>query len=390
MKYRLIFTDLFSDLGNQFVRLKLLDKLVFQDESALINMLLMCMVDQGAYVVFSPYASICIDRLGEKKLLMFSNFGKCFLLCAIFFLPCRWTILPAYAGFVIFSLFFNISRCSLIPGLIEKSELIYFNSLNDRIGYSVGFFSFPIIGWLISNTGHGFSLGLAAALFLFSILVGSRLPVLEKTDVCFNGVSRSNGSIRRLLIQCKESLNNTPILKFSIIVLGALLFGSGTLHFGLLMLFKESHAGNIFDWSLIMTSFQAGSFIATTVLPKLSSAFKHKKIISVTLLSVGGAMAVLVHADADLQIAAAMMIVGIGSILLHLIIESLVQQKTSQTCMVATISFLSFFRGASFLLTAILSALALNIISSQSLILAGSLVIVSTALFVEKRQDLNF
>lgn len=92
-KYLLIWADLFSDLGNQFVQLTLFDKLVFQRESAMSNLLVMCMIEQGPSIFLSPLAGLCIDRFGERKLLILVNIIKYPLVGVLVFISCRFFLL---------------------------------------------------------------------------------------------------------------------------------------------------------------------------------------------------------------------------------------------------------------------------------------------------------
>ena len=72
-KYLIISADLLSDLGNQFVQLTLLDLLIFKGESALSNLVVLCILEQAPSIFLSPFAGLWIDRVGGRKWLVIVN-----------------------------------------------------------------------------------------------------------------------------------------------------------------------------------------------------------------------------------------------------------------------------------------------------------------------------
>ena len=75
-KHLIIFTELLSDLGNQFVQLILFDKLIIKGEFVTSNLLVMCALEQIPSVILSPFAGFWIDRIGAKKWLIIINVVK--------------------------------------------------------------------------------------------------------------------------------------------------------------------------------------------------------------------------------------------------------------------------------------------------------------------------
>ncbi|MCK4390800.1 MAG: MFS transporter [Desulfobacterales bacterium] len=95
---------------------------------------------------------------------------------------------------------------------------------------------------------------------------------------------------------------------------------------GLPIFFKTNFAKNIADWGLILSGFQAGSCLATFLLPRRSSSFRQETIFSVTFLILGGAMALLGYLTTHIQIALLMILLGCGFTFIHVFLESLIQQ----------------------------------------------------------------
>ena len=383
-KCLLIWADLFSDLGNQFVQLTLLDKLVFRRESAMSNLLVMCMVEQGPSIFLSPLAGLCLDRFGGRKLLMFVNLIKYPLVGVLVFTSCRWVIFSAYLWFITCSLFFNIGRLSLTPVLISRRELIRFNSLNERVCLGARIFGPLLIGWIVLNAGQEAALGLAALSFTLSTFAVYGLPESCPAAGPSGRSFKTDKSFMLQLFQYKAPFKDNPLLRVYFVVFGALLLGSGVMNFGLPLFFKKTIGMDISDWGVIISGFQAGAFISTILLPIFSSMFNHKSLIFLAFLGLGAAMAILAHVTTHILIALLMILFGCGSTLLHVFLESLIQKNSPTNRLSKTMSFLTLYRGSFYLITILMSALFLRMFGPQSLLLAGSLAMVAGAFLVNK------
>jgi len=383
-KYLIISADLLSDLGNQFVQLTLLDLLIFKGERALSNLLVMCVIEQAPSIFLSPFAGFWIDRVGGRKWLIIVNLSKCLLVGILVFKASLWVIFPAYLCFMIGSLFFHIGRLSLTPMLIPKDELISFNSLNERVSLVGRIFGPWLIGWIVLKTGQGVALWLAGLLFTLSVCAIYGLPkfgqIAEQSTHCL----RRGKGLRPLLFKYREPFTGNHNLKAYFMIFGFVLLGGGVLNLGLPIFFKIHFGRNIADWGLIMSGFQAGSCLATFLLPRCSSTFRQQTILSFTFLILGGAMAILGQLTTYIQVALLMILFGCGFTLIHIFLESLIQQNSPRTHIGKTISLLSTYRGACYLGTILSSALVLKIWGPQSLLLTGSFIMVSASLLAKR------
>jgi len=378
-KYLIISADLLADLGNQFVQLTLLDLLIFKGESALSNLVVLCVLEQAPSIFLSPFAGLWIDRTGGRKWLIIVNLSKSFLIGILVFKSYLWVIFPAYLCFIIGSLFFNIGRLSLTPMLIPKAELISFNSLNERVSLAGSIFGPWLIGSIVLKAGQGVAFGLAGLLFTLSACSIHGLPkLLQPAQGAANHLRQSEG-LRPLLFKYTEPLRSNHNLKSYFIIFGFLLLGGGVLNLGLPIFFKTHFGRNIADWGLILSGFQAGSCVATFLLPRCSSTFRYQTILAFTFLILGGGMAVLGQLTTYIQVALLMILFGCGFTLMHIFLESLIQQNSPRAHMGKTISLLSTYKGACYLGTILSSALVLKIWGPQSLLLICSLIMVSAS-----------
>ncbi len=385
-KYRIISAEFLADLGNQFVALTLLDLLVLKGESALSNLVVLCVVQQAPSIFLGPLAGLWMDRVEIRKWLTTVNIGKCFPLGLLVFKPSAWVIFPAYLCFTVGSLFFHIGRVSIVPMLIPRDEIISFNSLNERVSLAGGIFGPWLIGWIVLKTGMGGSLGIAGVLFTLSACIICGLPKLGK-PVERSGLRverEKGGGLRPLLFKYREPFRTGHNLKAYFLIFGFVLLGGGVLNIGLPILYKTSFGGNIADWGLILSGFEAGSCLATFLLPRWSSTFRQETILSLTLLIIGGGMAILGHLTTCVQIALLMVLFGCGFTLMHIFLESLIQQNSPKAHIGKTMSLLIAYRGACYLGAILTSALILRLWGPQPLLLAASLLMISAS-FVTRR-----
>ena len=361
----------------------------------------MCVLEQAPSIFLSPFAGLWIDRVGGRKWLTIVNLSKCFLVGLLALKSYLWVIFPAYLCFIIGSLFFHIGRLSLTPMLIPKDELISFNSLNERISLAGRIFGPWLIGWIVLKTGQGVALGLAGLLFTLSACSIYGLPKLGQVTTPtlpapFKGEGlgggekrkwgkkRQSGGLRRLLFNWREPFLGNHNVKAYFLVFAFVLLGGGVLNIGLPILFKTNFGRDIAGWGLILSGFQAGSCLATFLLPRCSSTFTYQTIVTFTFLILGGAMAILGQLTTYIQIALLMILFGCGFTLMHIFLESLIQQNSPKAHMAKTISLLTTYRGACYLGTTLTSALVLKIWGPQPLLLTGSLIMVSASLLAKR------
>ena len=388
-KYLIISAELLADLGNQFVGLTLLDRLIFKGEHALSNLLVLCLVVQAPSIFLSPLAGLWMDRVGARKWLAMVSVANCLLVSLLAFQPSLWVVFPAFLCFTVGSLFFHIGRLSLTPLLLPKDGVIPFNALNERVSLAGSIFGPCLIGWVVLRGGQGFALALAAALFALSACCIVRLPRLVqavKDSGCF---ANGGGGLKPLFLAYTEPFRNSHNLRACFFAFGFVLLGGGVINIGLPILFKANFGSNIAHWGLIMSGFQAGCCLATFLLPRWSSTFRQETILSLTFLTLGGAMAILGHLTTHIQIALLMILVGCGFSLTHIFLESLIQQSSPKAHLGRTMSLLAAYKGACYLGAIFAGALVLRVWGPQPLLLAGAFIMVSASLLTRSAMPLK-
>ncbi len=379
-KYPIISAELLADLGSQFVALTLVDLLIFRGERALSNLVLLCLIEQTPSVFLSPLAGLWIDRIGPRKWIAIVNACKGLLAGLLALISSSWVIFPAYLCFIIGSLFFYIGRLSITRSVIPRDEIISFNSLNERVSLAASILGPWVIGCIVLKTGQGFALGLAGILFALSACAILGLRKAYQVAEGPTPFSKRNNIVRPLLFQFKEPLRSNDKLRPYFLIFGFVLLGGGVLNIGLPILFKTNFGKNVADWGLILSGFQAGSCVSTFLLPRCSERFKQETILSVSFIILAGAMAIVGHLATYIQLALLMVVFGCGLTLMHVFLESLIQQNSSKVHVGKTMSLLTAYRGACYLGTILSSALVLRLWGPKPLLLVGSLMMVSASL----------
>lgn len=384
----LILADLAADVGNQFAQLALLELLVFRGKSSLSNLLFLCLLDQGPAILLARFAGAGIGRIGGRAWLVLVNLCKLICVGFLAFLTSRMAIFPVYFCFSICSLFFNIGRLSMAPMLVPQKDLIRFNALNEQIALAGRIFGPCVISWAVLVNGQQVALGLAGIFFLGSAISAWFLRGTTKASIsqkklapvaqtCAQAhASAANASPQEIL---PLSQNCNRIRKANFVAMGFLLVGGAILNFGTPILFRNNFEGNIGVWGLNLSGFQAGAWLASILLPRCSTTFRHSDILWVSFLILGGAMAALGQANTNLHLILLMSLFGFAFTLIHLLVQSLIQQtcseqNSSQGRVAKTISSLMSYSGICYVVVILASSLVINVTGPKFLFWIGAII----------------
>jgi len=383
-QYLIIAADFWTDMGKRFVCFALLDLLVFHSKNPLTNLVLMSLIQHGPSIFLSPFAGIGIDRIGAHRWLTFMLVFKSLVVATLVFVASGWGVFPVYLGFITLSLFFTIGLQSLIPAIIPKDQIFFFNALNERVAISGGIIAPWLIGLAIAKTGQKAALATAALLFALAVGILFLLPKQRRTVNPRAGHQTREQARRNLFSGYGSILKTNPGLEPCFFVLGFVLVGGGILNFGLPLLFKQRLGGDISQWGVIISGFQAGSFLATFLLPRLLKTVFRKKMRSFAFLVLGAAMYALTLSTSHIQMALLMVIFGCGFTLLHIFWESLIQQTSPKQHMGKVMSLLSSYKGLCYLGIILSGALVIKLWNVQSLLFIGALLMGSASLLANR------
>jgi len=380
----LICADLFADIGNQVIGLFLINLLVFKGDSPVFGMVMMCVIHQVPSLFLSPLAGAGVDKTGARKWLMRVNLAKCFLVGLFAYVTSQQLLFPVYLAFIVASLFFAIGRMSLAPMIVSKNRLIAFNALNERVAISGGIISPWIIGVMIEKWGQASALGAAFLLFAGSILLIAGIRVLPRKSDLPAMAPGPQKDLRDNARPWAVPIKMDSSLKPYFLLLGFVLLGGGVLNLGLPLYLKNDLNINIAEWGFIMSAFQTGAFLSTCLLPRMKTTLKQGVFLPSWFLVLAGAMFLLPHATAPVQVSALMLLLGCGFTMLHIYWETMIQQNSPRHMLAKTMALLSSYKGACYLATILCGALISVTWGAAAFIMLGSIAVGSACLFTPR------
>lgn len=383
--WRIITADLFSDIGDRFVFLVLIDLLVFRGQNAVSSLVLMCVFDQLPAILLSPVAGWGVGRFGAKNWLILVAAAKGILMGAFLLATGRTGVLSVYFLFLVCSLFFAVGRLSLVPLIVSGARLVSFNALNERVAVAGAVAAPWLIGLVLSRFHQPAALGIAFLFFVASVVMirGIRVPasVAQKTETApiypEKGFRSMSSSFRRLFFVA-------PAMGPAFLMLGFVVAGSGVLTIGLPLYFKTAIQGDIAGWGLIMSAFQAGAFVSTILLPRLEGALRQGPAASVFFLILAAGIYLLTMAVSEIQIAVLMFLFGAGFTMMLIFWESLIQQCCPEEMTGKAMALLAAFKGICYLAAVSSGALIAEFWDARSFLIIGAL-FVAAAAFVPRK-----
>lgn len=385
--WRIIGADLFSDIGDRFVVLALIDLLVFQGRNAVSSLVLMCVFEQIPAILLSPAAGWGVGRFGAKNWLILVAAVKGLLVGAFLLATGRIGVLSVYFLFLVCSLFFAVGRLSLVPLIVPGARLVSFNALNERVAVAGAVAAPWLIGLVLSRLHQPAAMGMAFLFFAASVVMirGIRVPApaargrgMEIVPVFpEKGLIGLTASFRRLF-------SAAPAMGPAFLMLGFVVAGSGVLTIGLPLYFKTAIQGNIAGWGLIMSAFQAGAFVSTILLPRLEGALRQGPAASVFFLILAAGIYLLTMAVTEIQIAVLMFLFGAGFTMMLIFWESLIQQCCPEEMTGRAMALLAAFKGICYLAAVSAGALVSLLWDVRSFLIIGAL-FVAAAAFVPRK-----
>ena len=144
--------------------------------------------------VIGPIAGVYVDRWDRRRTMYICDFLRFALVLTIpLFLFYSHNLFPIYLViFVVFSIgrFFVPAKLSIIPDLVEKSDLVLCNSLVNTTGMIAAVAGFGISGLLVEWLGAQSGFYLDSLSFFLSALLIFLISKRARTPIDFVGVSK--------------------------------------------------------------------------------------------------------------------------------------------------------------------------------------------------------
>jgi hypothetical protein len=411
-KYWLVAADLLSDLGNQFVHMILLNALIFRAENGLAGLAIMSLIEQSPSIFLSRFAGGRLGGPEGKKWLVGAILAKWLLVSALLLGACAWIVFPAYLSFIACSVFFQVGRLFLPPTLVPPRELVAYNALNERISLVGRIFGPMAIAAVVSGACQKTAAAAGGMLFLLSALAitGVPCPGTSARNDC-DGISGPappepgdqpppepakvrnplraarrdrGGPLRGDGKEWGNPLRGDGKLAECFRLFGLALLAGGILNIGLPILFKTRFESGIAAWGVILSGSQLGACLATVALPLLAPRFGRRAITSPTFVALGAIMALMARESSSLvRMTLLMLIFSFGLTLLHVYMETLIQQNSPRIHLAKTVSFLMAYKSACYLGTILGGAAIIGLWGTGPLLAAGALTLISAPLLIK-------
>lgn len=124
-------------------------------------------------LIMSPIAGIVVDRFDRKKILIFSDLLRAFILSGLFFMQTADKIILVYLIILLNAAITMIARpakSAIVPLVIEKELLIKYNSFKE-LTESIILILGPAIGGILAITGFDFVITVDIISFIISAIL---------------------------------------------------------------------------------------------------------------------------------------------------------------------------------------------------------------------------
>lgn len=369
-KYRrIIAMELFSDLGNQCVQLSLMSLIFFDTEGTTVDLLALCLIQQGPSVFFSAAVGKWIGRKGPRVAIMAATIGKGLLALALTVPVGAGAELVIYLLFMLGSTLFMVSRLAITPQLIPEERFIDYKAVNQRVALAGGILGPWLVGLSIRHAGEEMAVAIGTCMFLLSGLFASRLPEIETNDTRRAPSCKNTGRFRALRNRFFPDCHVR--VKHPMVWTGVLLAGGGLLNFGGPHFNNTYLSGDIAVWSMVISCYQAGAWIAALLFRRFSRKGKEQRMIIGNFLLLGFCFALPAVIQQRYLFMGSMTGLGFGFTLLYEFLEFRIQKTCPAANLPTTMAALAACRSIC-LLAGIAAGFVLTRIFPETAWLMGS------------------
>lgn len=188
--YRMLFYgQLFSDLGTWLDLLALSVLVAYTWGKGAVELALLTIVIGLPWVVVGPLASVWVDRLPRKGMMIACDLLRMLVVLGFVVAPNLYVLLPLVFLKEALSALFDPARQGAIRTLVPEAVLLQASSLS-QLSLNVTKVAAPVLGGvIIAVSSPSLVFLLEAALFLFSIYFISRLPKMTVETYVEEGVA---------------------------------------------------------------------------------------------------------------------------------------------------------------------------------------------------------
>ena len=214
-------------------------------------------------LLFGFVAGVMVDRLPRRRVMIVADLGRALLVLGLVVLQEHlWAVYGVAFGLSALSVFFNPAAASVVPALVDESDLVGANSAIWSAAVISQIVLAPVAGALVSFAGPGPAFTLNAASFVVSaaLLAGLRLPPMQ---------AQGGDRRRHDVIEGLRLMRSSRLLRVlaSVQALAALSAGATS---ALLVVLAQRHLGvGAGRFGLLLGAIGVGAAVGPLVLQRL-------------------------------------------------------------------------------------------------------------------------
>jgi predicted MFS family arabinose efflux permease len=220
-------------------------------------------------LLFGFVAGVMVDRLPRRRVMIVADLGRALLVLGLVVLQEHlWAVYGVAFGLSALSVFFNPAAASVVPALVDESDLVGANSAIWSAAVISQIVLAPVAGALVSFAGPGPAFTLNAASFVVSaaLLAGLRLPPMQ---------AQGGDRRRHDVIEGLRLMRSSRLLRVlaSVQALAALSAGATS---ALLVVLAQRHLGvGAGRFGLLLGAIGVGAAVGPLVLQRLVRDVRH-------------------------------------------------------------------------------------------------------------------
>ena len=272
--------QLFSDLGNwlDFIALQVIVAYHWGlDETAIAAVIIVLGLP---WVIIGPFASVFVDRLPKKQMMVICLFLRIVFVGGLFFAPNLYTLLIFVFLKGTVAAIYDPARQSVIRFTIPDNHLPEAVTLSQLSTNTMKIMGPALGGGIIALFGAKSPFLFEAVVFFIAILFLLTLPNMEEKDMeaknKFKNKNRNNNHFWKELLDGIKHISDTPLLKSSVI-LSSVAFFIIFLYEGLLVFIAQSLGFTEGSFGLLISAVGLGS-VAGSLLMGNWTHWKRKPI----------------------------------------------------------------------------------------------------------------
>ncbi|MCK4260738.1 MAG: MFS transporter [Halanaerobiales bacterium] len=339
-------------------------------------------VQTVALLLMAPIVGVFVDRLNRKKIMIFSDLLRSFILLIFIFFRGNFIIYLVGVSISILNSFFNSSESSIIPDLVDKDELVIANSLTSTTGNLMLICGGALGGIIVAVGGYEIAFIIDLITYLISAILllfikGQFNPQIQDSYVRNSSLYENlKSAFKRFfndISYCIKYLRKEKEIVAIILMFFLLSFGAGAVNVLSIVFANQILKVGSKGYGFLLTIQGLGSLIASFCMVFLSRRFKPVVLFNTGFLMMGLSMALLGLTKYFPMAGLLFFVSGFGNVLFIVPSVSVLQKLVHKDLRGRVFSFQYIASESALLLGMLITGLLEGIVDIRIIISAGGL-----------------